>query len=173
MLIYHNNFTQTFFFAQKMIFCKIKFFILCIVAWNCLSKSRKIVFLLKKFDEMTFSSDLMRWRFRQIWWDDVFSSSLMSRFRQIWWVVLVKFDKSFICLSGNGYKKKIWLPRRSSTLRDFCLIVRVTLSLTSSLIFICNSYIRRRVHWSAIFSLQELSLTFSDVRHSYNRCRIH
>jgi hypothetical protein len=78
-----------------------------------------------------------------------------------------------ICLSRNDYKKKIWLSRRSSTLKNFRLIVRVTLSLTFSLIFICNSYTRRRVHWSAIFSLQELSLTFSDVRHFYNRCRIH
>jgi hypothetical protein len=40
-----------------------------------------------KFDEITLSSSLMRWRFRQSWWDDVF-------FRQDWWVALVKIDES-------------------------------------------------------------------------------
>jgi hypothetical protein len=44
---------------------------------NCLSS--------QKFDETTISS-LMRWRLRQLWWDDVL-------FRQDWWVAFVKFDE--------------------------------------------------------------------------------
>jgi hypothetical protein len=52
---------------------------------------------------MTLSSSLMRWRFRQIWWNDAFvkfdemtffSSNLINRFRQVWWVAFVKFDES-------------------------------------------------------------------------------
>jgi hypothetical protein len=77
-----------------MIFCKTKFFVSCIDAWNRLSESKKIVLL---------SQSLMRWDSRQVWWDDVFvklemtlSSSLMKwrLFRQVWWVAFVKFDES-------------------------------------------------------------------------------
>jgi hypothetical protein len=120
-LTHHNNFTQTF------IFCKIKFFTSSIAAEYCSSESRKIVSLSSnlmrwrsrqiEWDET--SSDLMRWRFRQIWWNDAFvrfdemtlslnlmrwrsfvkfdessSSNLMSRFCQVWWVAFVKFDES-------------------------------------------------------------------------------
>jgi hypothetical protein len=95
-LTYYNNLTQTFIYLRtKMIFCKTKFFISCVDAWDRLSKSKKIVL---------FSQSLMRWDVRQVWWDDAFvklnemtfsfvkfdesfSSNLMSRFRQVWWIV--------------------------------------------------------------------------------------
>jgi hypothetical protein len=100
---YHNNFTHTsIYLCTKMIFCKTKFFISCVDAWDRLSESRKIALLFQS---------LMRWDFRQVWWDDAFvklneitfffvkfdeslSSNLMSRFRQVWWVVShFKFDE--------------------------------------------------------------------------------
>ncbi len=80
-----------------MIFCKTKFLISRVAAWDHSSESREIVFLFKS---------LMRWR-SQIWWDDVFvkfdemtffSSSLIRRrfLCQIWWIALIKFDESFV-----------------------------------------------------------------------------
>jgi hypothetical protein len=103
-LTHHSSFTQTSIFAQKVIFCKIKFLISSYHASLheiAHQKVERLSFFSKvwwdddlKFDEMTLSSNLMRWRFfRQVWWvafvkfDESLSSSLMRCF--------VKFDESF------------------------------------------------------------------------------
>jgi hypothetical protein len=101
-LTHHNSFTQTFIFAQKVIFCKIKFLISSYHASlheiahqkvERLSLSSKIWWDDDlKFDEMTLSSSLMRWRFfRQVWW--IVLVKFDEMLRQVWWVAFVKFDE--------------------------------------------------------------------------------
>jgi hypothetical protein len=112
MFIYHNNLTQIFIFTQKVIFCKIKFFISCVIAWNRLLKNEEIVFFLKK--------NLMKWRFYQIWWRDVFfvefnkslSSNLMSR-------LFFKFNESSY-VKFNEMSRQVWWRLVIDVAREVC-----------------------------------------------------
>ncbi len=95
-LIYHNNFIQTFIFAQKeWFFARLSSSHQMSLQKIVHQKIIKLSFFSKiwwndafiRFDEMTFFSSNLMNRFRQIWWDDVFT-------HQVRWVALFKFDES-------------------------------------------------------------------------------
>ncbi len=86
-LTYHNNLTQ-----QKWSSARLSFSHHVSLHKIAHQKVEELSFFSKiwwdddlKFDEMTLSSSLIKWRFSL--------SSLMSRFHQVWWVVLVKFNE--------------------------------------------------------------------------------
>jgi hypothetical protein len=86
-LIYHSNFTQTFIFAQNKWFsARLSFSHHVSLHEIVHQKVKKLSF----FSKVWWNDDLnlMKWRFRQFWWNDVF-------FRRIWWVAFVKFNESF------------------------------------------------------------------------------